>query len=135
VAKYGLLIYFDRAQAGSAPAGSPNVHVWQGDGNDGEACVAKLRKLLPVIVEGEVVPLMPGADGRYLLGLFNSLGVQKLSGRETADPGASRTAGIRATTDQVEFILGREFVKRLAPDAIEMDLPAGEIALLSFPER
>lgn len=131
--KYGLLIYFDPKQAEQSPALTERVQVFQGQKGDVESCLQSLERLLPYRVEGRVGCAHAHASGRYLLGVFNNLGVTKTATGETTDPNARQTTTIRGRCEGVRFVVGGEYVVHIQRREIELSIPSGKLAVLSFP--
>jgi len=132
--QYGLVIYFDQEHAKKSPVPRDRVFLYQGNKQDSERCIQAASKLLPILVEGEVGCAQARVDGKYVVGIFNNLGIIKTEGREIADKEAVRTAIIHIPVSQVEYLVGKEYVKRMSKDLIEMRLPAGSLAVIAIPD-
>ncbi len=131
--QYRLLVYFDEDQAGKSPLPAGRTLIYKGTKGDAGHYKEMLNRLFPFQVTGHAGTAHAMADGRYLLGVFNNLGVTKTAAGERADPGATQTVTIRGRCKDVRVPVGNEFVTGLEPDKIVLNLPAGEITILSFP--
>jgi hypothetical protein len=90
--------------------------------------------LIPYHVQGDVGTAHARTEGHYLLGVFNNLGIIKTTDGEISDPNAEQIAYIRGSCKDVRLLVGSEYVTKLGPSKMELRLPAGEIAVLSFPD-
>jgi len=136
LARYKLRVYFDRKQAQTAPAASGQVLVYTGKTEQAKRCIKVLREALAIRVEGQVGCAQARADGRYLLGIFNNLGITKTTEGERSDPQATRTAIVHASATGLKALTGDEYVT-LPNDGdgpITVRLPAGALVVLSFPD-
>ncbi len=132
LSRYDIVVYFDADQARRSPAPKPRVRVYEGTPDDGRRIIADLSGRLRYRVEGDVGCAHARAAGRYLLGVFNNLGISKRDGVETADPQAAQSATVRGPCGGAECLFGREHIASRTADAIECRLPAGAVMLLSF---
>lgn len=132
--QYGLLIYFDKQQARQATVPAERIQVYMGESEDAGRCISSLRKLLSFQVQGEVGCAHARTDDRYLLGIFNNLGVTKTDKGETQDPAATRTALVRGPVTGMIALVGEQYITRSTEDVIEARIPAGDLVLLSFPD-
>jgi len=130
---YGLLVYFDRKQADAANVAKGKVVVFEDPTRDARRCKEALRRLLPIHIEGEVGCALARARGRYLLGVFNSLGVTKTEAGERLDPKATRMVIVHGPSNGVDSPFGGEYITKTQADTVTLRLPAGAVALLSFP--
>jgi hypothetical protein len=64
------------------------------------------------------------------VGLFNNLGITKREGKETGDPKAARSVTVHGFAGDVKALLGKPFVTRQGTKAVQLLLPAGEVAIL-----
>lgn len=135
LSKYGLLVCFDAGQAERARAEGRESLLYAGAEGDGQRCTEALRKLTPVLVDGEVGAAYARETGRHLVGVFNNLGVMKVNGKETADPAAARTAVLRGDLKGAEPVVGGQFVVRRGEHQMELRLPAGELAVIALRSR
>ena len=71
-------------------------------------------------------------DGRYLLGIFNNLGITKTDKGETQDPAATRTATVRGPVAGTTALVGRDFITQQGEDTLEVRIPDGDLVLLAF---
>jgi len=132
--KYQFLVYFDKTQAEKSPLPAERVQVYQGKKHDADYFIQVLDHLLPYHVQGKVGTAHARTDGRYLLGIFNNLGITKTTAGETADPKAEQIVIIQGRCKNTRVLTGNEYITKLKANSIELQLPAGEIILLSFPE-
>jgi hypothetical protein len=132
--RYDIVVYFDEAQAHASRAPEDRIYLYPSRQDDEELVVA-LRALLPYSVEGEVGCSLAQTRDRYLLGVFNNLGVTKTAEAEVADPSATREAVIRGSVSGAELLVGTEYVTRRAHDAMTLQIPAGALAVVSFPKQ
>ncbi len=133
LAAYGLLIYFDRKQADASGRPQDKVLVFEDPKRDAPRCIDALRRLLPIHVEGEVGSALARTKGRYILGVFNNLGVTKTDAGEHLDPNATRTVTVHGPSEGLDCPLGREYLAETRPDLTTLRLPAGAVAVLSLP--
>jgi len=135
--RYRLLVCMDEKQAAGAAASGRQVVVYKGEDEDVDRCVEALKAVAPVRIEGEVgcAVARVASSATLVVGLFNNLGITKKEGSETADPKAARPATIRGLAGEVDARLGKSFVVRQDADAIELLLPAGEVAILLVTDR
>ncbi|MEO2045291.1 MAG: hypothetical protein ABGX16_01810 [Pirellulales bacterium] len=131
--EYGLLVYFDREQADKSPASEDRMLVYDGEKQDAQRCIQSVEHLLPYRVKGRVGVAHARTDGRYLLGIFNNLGITKTKAEERADPKATQTAVVHGPPTGAVFLEGKQYTTRTNKNSIEIRLPAGEVAVLSFP--
>jgi hypothetical protein len=131
---YKFLVYFNKEQADKSPLSSECVQVFRGANGDSDNYIQMLDKLLPYRVQGNVGTAHARSDGDYLLGIFNNLGITKTAAGEVADPNAGQTATIQGHCENVRFLVGSEFAAQRKADSIELNIPAGEVVLLSFPK-
>ncbi|MCC6696110.1 MAG: hypothetical protein IT365_10820 [Candidatus Hydrogenedentes bacterium] len=131
VSKYRMLVQFNAEQA----TGNERAFVYDGAPACADACIARLKPLLTYHVDGQVGTAHARSDGRYLLGVFNNLGITKTAaGGEVADPAATQDVVVSGPCDGVETLIGGAHVVTTEPDKIRLKLPAGQLAVLTFPD-
>ncbi|MCC6487009.1 MAG: hypothetical protein IT364_05870 [Candidatus Hydrogenedentes bacterium] len=129
--KYRLLVYFNAEQA----TGKEHAFVYDGTPASADACIAQLEPLLAYHVDGQVGAAHARSDGRYLLGVFNNLGITKTAANgEVPDPVATQEVVITGPCEGVEAIAGGNHISNTEPGKIRLQLPAGQLAVLSFPD-
>ncbi|NLE58237.1 MAG: hypothetical protein GX616_07750 [Planctomycetes bacterium] len=135
--RYHLLVYFDEKQTMTSATSGPRVMTYTGGYEDAGRCIEVLKAVTPIGIEGEVGCCVArvASSATLVVGLFNNLGITKKEGSETADPKAARPATIRGLAGEVDALLGKSFVVRQDADAIELLLPAGEVAILLVTDR
>ena len=127
-----MLLFLDAEQADAADVRGPLVHVFSGQEADTENCLNDIQKSLPFRVAGEVGCAQARTSKKYLVGLFNNLGVTKTSQGESGDPTATRQVSITGRCAGLEFVTGPQYVRTATEKSVTLDLPAGSVALLSF---
>ncbi len=133
---YLLVVYFDAAQASQSTIPEDRVFIYEGSKESADACIERLRTLLPYRVEGTVGSAQARSDGRYLLGIFNNLGISKTAANgEVADPAATQDVTVSGACSEVEVLIGGEYIVGSDADRISMQVPAGQVVVLSFPDR
>ena len=132
--RYDMLIFFDREQYEASSRYAQASSILADNDKALTQCIETLRKLLPVKVEGKVGCAHARADGRYLLGVFNNLGITKTDKGETADPAARQRVTIRGNMTELLCIVGSQYITEQNTNTIDLDLPAGEFVLLSIPD-
>jgi hypothetical protein len=131
---YPMAVYFDAKQAARSSAPAERVFIYEGTQSSARACIAKLETLLTYRVEGEVGCVHARSDGRYMLGLFNNLGIEKTAtDGEVADPAATQEVLVSGPCDGVEALVGGDYVLGRGAVEIRLRIPAGQVAVLSFP--
>lgn len=131
---YPFVIYFDAEQAARSAAPDGRILVYESTQASADQCIAKLDALLPYRVEGKVGCAHARSDGRYLLGVFNNLGITKTEANgEVADPGATQEVSVSGACASVEIITGGEYVVSSEANRIQLRVPAGQVVVLSFP--
>jgi hypothetical protein len=69
-----------------------------------------------------------------MLGLFNNLGIEKTAtDGEVADPAATQEVLVSGPCDGVEALVGGDYVLGRGAVEIRLRIPAGQVAVLSFP--
>ena len=134
VSQYDLVVYFDRKQFDALRIDRKKTQLYTGNDQDAERCTQALGEFLPFYVEGEVGCAHARADGRYLLGVFNNLGITKTAKGEQADRTATRSAIIRGPVGQIKYILGRRHTRRSDENTIELVIPPGDLVILALPD-
>jgi len=132
--QYQFLVYFDKAQAEKSPISKERIQVYQGKKSDANYFIQVLDQLLPYHVKGNVGVAHARTDGRYLLGVFNNLGITKTMNGETADPNAGQSVNIQGSCKNVRFLTGKEYVTQVESGSIDLLIPAGKVVLISFPD-
>jgi hypothetical protein len=132
--QYQFLVYFDEDQAKKSPLSAERIQVYQGNRRDADYYMEVVDHLIPYHVQGDVGTAHARTEGHYLLGVFNNLGIIKTTDGEISDPNAEQIVYIRGSCKDVRLLVGSEYVTKLGPSKMELRLPAGEIAVLSFPD-
>ncbi|GMV90484.1 MAG: hypothetical protein AMXMBFR82_02620 [Candidatus Hydrogenedentota bacterium] len=133
---YLLVVYFDAEQANQSKIPAERRFVYEGSKESADACIERLRTLLPYRVEGKVGSAQARSDGRDLLGVFNNLGISKTTANgEVADPAATQDVTVSGACSEVEVLIGGEYIVGSDADQISMRVPAGQVVVLSFPDR
>ena len=131
--RYACAVYFDQAQAATSVHPSP---IFFDDSEEAKSrTLAALQSALPYRVEGRVGVAQARCGNRYLLGLFNNLGITKTDQGESADPDATQVVTVRGVTEGTAVLVGEAFLEDVAPDSVALRLPAGEVVVASFPTR
>ncbi len=91
-----------------------------------------IRQRLPFRVDGEVGCVQAHSSDRVLVGVFNNLGVMKLDGKETLDPQSARTATITGPCTDLIPLYGEQHVRQRNNNSVTVELPPGDLAVLSF---
>ncbi len=133
--KYQFLVYFDKAQSEKSPLPVERVQIYRGKKRDADYFIQILEHLIPFHVIGDVGTAHARTDGHYLLGIFNNLGITKTTAGETANPNAEQIVTIRGRCKDARILVGDKYVTQIEPNRIKLHLPAGEIALISFPDN
>ena len=126
LANYEAVVYFDEDQAA---AGATSLLF-----SDSSPIKDAISKALPWQVDGRVGVAQARANGRYLIGVFNNLGVRKTTDGESTDPAAAQTATVTGTTAGFQTVVGESFVSKVGTDQLELTIPSGELIILSFPD-
>ena len=132
--KYQFLVYFNEEQAANSPFPPERIQVYHGNKRDADYYMQVVENLLPFHIDGVVGTSHARSDGKYLLGIFNNLGIIKTTEGEIANPNAEQTVTIHGPCKDVQFLVGDEYLLELNNDNIKFNLPAGKIVILSFPE-
>lgn len=133
--EYALLIYFDEAQADASPVPTGRALVYRGGEADAAQCAEAIAEALPYRVEGRVGVTEARSSGVYLVGVFNNLGVTKtVAEGETYDAEAVQTVTITGECRNAVFLQGADFVVKADDGRVELNLPSGQLALMSFPD-
>ncbi len=127
--EYERVVYFDEEQSKTWP------DALLFDDSDGvkKSVEDAINNALPFRVTGEVGVAQSRADGRYLIGVFNNLGVTKSTDGEVADPAMVRTVQISGPIDGFEVLTGSDFIGTQTEGSLELTIPAGELVVLSVP--
>ncbi|MCD6596866.1 MAG: chitobiase/beta-hexosaminidase C-terminal domain-containing protein, partial [Bacteroidales bacterium] len=133
--KYQFLVYFDEGQAANSSFPPERIQVYNGNKRDADYYLQVVENLLPFHINGVVGAAHARADGNYFLGIFNNLGIIKTTEGEIANPNAKQTVTIHGPCKEVQFLVGDEYLEELNNNSIKLNLPAGKIAILSFPEE
>jgi hypothetical protein len=132
--RYAVTVYLDpkQEQAGRTGHGTPQRILYTGEDAQVNTCLATVAAALPFRVSGEVGCVQSRAGERILVGLFNNLGVTKSAGRETVDPAFSRQVKVEGPCADLSWIRGSGFLRYAGKDEVTLELPPGEVAVLSF---
>ena len=135
LAKYPLVVYLDPQQAATSPAAAAGRSlVYDVSPEAGTAIRQRIAAELPIQVDGLVATAQAFCGDRLLVGVFNNLGITKsVSGGEQAAAEATQTACLRGAVAQCQVILGHSWVSDIGPEQISLQVPAGEVVILSFP--
>ncbi|MBN1345089.1 MAG: hypothetical protein JXQ73_20510 [Phycisphaerae bacterium] len=135
LAKYAVWVYFDAAQAEKAPDGGGSLKVvYTADPKDSDRVIEAVGKHLRYQVQGQVGCAHARVDGRYLLGVFNNLGITKTPDGDQANPEATQTVTVIGPVDGVACVVGKDYLENKDKDRLTIRLPAGQVAILSFPD-
>jgi hypothetical protein len=135
LSEYALLVYFDEAQAVASPVPADRAFVYRGGEVDAARCAEAIANSLPYRVEGRVGVAEARSSGVCLVGVFNNLGVTKtVADGETYDAEAAQTVTITGDCRDAEFLQGADFVVKADDGRVELNLPSGQLALMSFPD-
>jgi hypothetical protein len=127
---YACVIYFEDGQN---PGGDRDVLFDNSPEGNGRILNA-IHGELPYSVGGRVGAAHARANGRYLLGVFNNLGIKKSTKGEVADPRAVEKVSLEGNMEDLEFLVGSEFTGHRENNALSLNIPAGELVVLSFPD-
>ncbi len=130
--QYRLLVFMEQEQMKAADGDGSRKVLYQNREGDAAAVTDALRPLLRYEVQGEVGAAHATIDGRYVIGIFNNLGITKTEGKEVADPAATRVVTILGPTKNPETIVGSEYIALQENDRIRLQIPAGGLAVLAF---
>lgn len=128
---YAVAICFDAAQARQAARHHP--HVCLGAQEEFQGCLPAIRDRLPFRVEGEVGCVQASTPDRLLIGLFNNLGITKTGEQEVGTPEFSRLVTVEGSCSSLAAIWGSEHIRRTGSGSVTLELPPGEVTVLSFP--
>ena len=133
--EYDVVMFLDDKQAKATKLKGPKVHVFTGEKTDTKKLLEDVQKGLPYRVEGAVGCTQARTAKGYLVGLFNNLGVMKTDKGESRDPAAKRTATVTGPCAGMKVVTGAEYVKAADDKSVKLELPAGEIVVLSFEKK
>lgn len=133
--KYQFLVYFDEEQAGNSSFPPERIQLYLGNKRDADYYMQVVDNLLPFHIDGDIGTAHARVDGKYLLGIFNNLGIIKTTEGERVNPNAEQTVTIQGRCKDVQFLVGDEYLSELNDDSIKLNLPAGKIVVLAFPEE
>lgn len=128
--EYACAVYFDAEQA--AASGHPNPVVFDAMPESESRIREAIVHALPYRVTGTVGVAQARCSDRYVLGVFNNLGMTKTAQGEQADPEATQLATVSGVTAGMHVLLGEAFLQDTSPDSVSLRIPAGELVLLSF---
>ncbi len=126
---YEAVVYFDA----SRPRGADKGIYFDNSAACNEAIFSAMARRLPYTVDVSVGMAQAVSGDRVLVGVFNNLGVTKTTEGEQADPKAFRIATVTGNTAGHEILLGKAFVTGTTDSELTINIPAGEVVLLSFP--
>ena len=133
---YPLLIYFDQTQATESGLPKERTLVFEDTPEIVGECMSRLRALLPYCVSGRVGCIQARSNGRHLVGVFNNLGISKTVEKgEDADPAATQDVAISGQCNGLEPICGNDTIVNSESNEVQLRIPAGRLAVLSFPDR
>ncbi|MCF6285833.1 MAG: hypothetical protein L3K26_11635 [Candidatus Hydrogenedentes bacterium] len=129
--KYAGVVYFDAEQA----ATKEEALLFDDSPETNSKIKSAIHGALPYHVEGRVGVAQARANGRYLIGVFNNLGITKTLEGEAADPAATQSATVQGNTTGMNVLVGETFVTAHDASQLELTIPAGEVVVLSFPDE
>lgn len=131
LARYACALYFTPEQAAASPHANPVY--FENTPEVKDHFLAAIIAALPYRVDGRVGATQARVGDRYVLGLFNNLGITKTAEGETADPAATQEVLVHGPTAEMDVLAGREFVIDTADDALKLRIPAGELVVVVSP--
>ena len=132
LAPYECVLYFTEAQVAASAHGNA---VRFADTPDVKARVLDaIARALPYGVEGRVGAAHARSGGRYLLGLFNTLGITKTAAGELADAGAAQNVVVHGPTAGMTALTGGTFITDTAEDTVTATIPPGCLIVVSYPQ-
>lgn len=129
---YAVAIYFDAAQAREAARHHPHVCLCATQ-EDFQGCLPAIRDPLPFRVKGEVGCVQARTHDRVLIGMFNNLGITKTAEQEVGAPEFSRPVTVEGSCSGLAAIWGGEHIRSTGSGSVTLELPPGDVAVLSFP--
>lgn len=132
---YELVVYFDEQQAAASSIADDRKLVFDARPETSRQLTQRLQQILPYHVSGQVGAAQATSGDRRLVGVFNNVGVDKSVARgETTDPAALQTVVIEGVCQGMSCLVGTTFIVEHSPTQVTLRIPAGELAVLSFPQ-
>jgi hypothetical protein len=135
LSRYAVLVFLDAEQAKAAVEQGPEKHVFTGEPADTARYLKAVGQALPFRVEGQVGCAQARSAKGRLVGVFNNLGVTKTDEAETFDPEATKTATVIGPCAGMSVVYGGEHIREASSGSVKLELPAGSVAILLFPEE
>ena len=132
--QYQFFVYFNENQANASPMPQEKVQIYKGKKRDADYFIQIANNLFPYQVEGKVGTAHARSNDKYLLGIFNNLGITKTVDGEVKDFDANQTAIIKGNCRNIKFLIGKEYMVSHSDTEIKLNIPAGMLSVMSFPE-